>query len=177
MATATVGYRYGRLHIAFFDKEIPTIAVGRAIYFPVKAMCKELGIGVQAQVEKLRADSRIAPYLRDNIPVPTIKGLRATTCIRKQDVSKWLASIDPGRCQIGDKSRSDLERFQQLLFEAADRWLFGDDSDVVYDPGTKSDKPISGTLHLGDCPRCGLPLCLVMDSDGNHLVPDVEERD
>lgn len=176
MATAVAGYRYSRLRIAFFDKEIPTVAIGRAVYFPVKAMCRELGIGAQAQVEKMRADSRIAPHLRDDVPIPTIKGLRAATCIRKQEVPVWLATIDPGRCALGAKTRADIERFQAELFAAADRWLFGDESDVVYDVGVKSERPVSGTLHLGDCPRCGLPLCLVLDGDGQHLRPDGQEE-
>lgn len=70
--------------------------------------------------------------------------------------------------------RGNLQRFQAELFAAADRWLFGDNSDVVHDAATKSDKPIIGTLHLGDCPRCGLALCLVMAGDGGHLAPEGE---
>ena len=178
MISTEVGYRYSRLRIAFFAKEVPSVALGRAVYFPIKAMCSVLGIAAQAQVVKLRADSRIAPHLRDDIPIPTIKGLRVATCIRKQDVAMWLASIDPGKCQIGERTRTDLEAFQSALFAAADRWLFGDESDVVYDPGTKSDRPVYGRLHLGDCPRCGLPLCLVLDGVGpGHLAPDPDGED
>lgn len=172
MTTAVEAYRYSRLRIRYFDVDVPAVAVGRGVYFPMRALCKVVGITPQMQVNKLREDSRYKDALRE-LPIPTIKGMREATCIRKKDVARWLSEIEPSRCAI--TARGPLERFQGELFAAADRWLFGDNSDVVYDPGTKSDKPISGKLHLGDCPRCGLPLCLVMDGDGNHLVPDVED--
>lgn len=174
MPTATENYRYSRLRVARFDREIPAVAIGRAVYFPLRTLCEQMGLAPQKQIGRLRADSRFRGALRD-LPIPTIKGRRDTVCIRKQDVGGWLATVDPAHCALA-RTRKQIEEFQAELFAAADRWLFGDNSDVVYDPATKSDKPISGKLHLGDCPRCGLPLCLVMDSDGNHLVPDVEEE-
>ena len=174
MATATEAYRYSRLRVPILRADMPAVAAGRTVYFPLRAMCKLLGIAPQMQINKLRTDTRYTDALRD-LPIPTVKGIRNATCLRKRETARWLAEIDTARC--APHVRDSLQQFQDELFAAADRWLFGDDSDVVYDPGTKSDKPISGMLHLGDCPRCGLPLCLVMDSDGNHLVPDVEDRD
>lgn len=172
MTTAVEGYRYSRLRIRIFDTTAPAVATGRTVYFPLRALCKALGIAPQIQINKLRADARYQDALRE-LPVPTIKGMRNAMCLRKREVARWFSEIDTARCAPSVRGR--LQEFQEELFAAADRWLFGDNSDVVYDPGTKSDKPISGKLHLGDCPRCGLPLCLVMDGDGNHLVPDVED--
>jgi hypothetical protein len=169
MATATETYRYSRLRVRVFEVDVPAVAVGRTVYFPMRALCKILGIAAQMQVEKLRHDGRYAGALRE-LPIPTIKGLREATCIRKTEAARWLSEIDTARCAL--TARGPLARFQSELFAAADRWLFGDTSDVVYDPGAKSDKPITGTLRLGDCPRCGLPLCLVMDATGSHLVPE-----
>lgn len=171
MATATETYRYSRLKVRVFDVEVPTVAIGRVVYFPVRALCGALGLAPQKQMGKLRGDPRYHDALRD-LPVPTVKGQRPTLCLRKREAARWLSEIDAAHVKLS--VRGTLQQFQDELFAAADRWLFGDDSDVVYDPGTKSDKPVSGKLHLGDCPRCGLPLCLVMDADGNHLVPDVE---
>ena len=174
MATATETYRYSRLRIHYFDVDVPAVAVGRGIYFPLKALCQVLGIAPQAQAARLKSELRFKNALRE-LPIPTIKGRRDATCIRKQDVGEWLLSIESSHCALA--ARGPLERFRSELFAAADRWLFGDNSDVVYDPGAKTDKPITGVLHLGECPRCGLALCLVMDEDGSHLRPASGEDD
>ena len=171
MTTATQTYRYGRLRVALFDREVPTIATGRAVYFPVRGLCDSLGIAPQKQVERLRADTRIAPYLR-LLPIPTVKGMRDAVCVRKQDVTRWLTGLDPARCAIGERTRADLEHFQAELFAAADRFLWGDTSDVTYDKATKTTEPVIGVLSVGHCPRCGLALRLAYTDSGAHLEPD-----
>jgi hypothetical protein len=171
MSTATEAYRYSRLHIPVFDVDVPTVAIGRGVYFPLRAFCQMLGIAPQKQIDRMREDGRFHDGLR-TVPIPTIKGTREAVCLNKRHLSMWLSLVDTSRCALS--ARGPIEDFQRRLFDAADRWLFGDTSDVVYDAGAKSDKPVTGTLHLGDCPRCGLPLCLVMDVDGNHLAPDKE---
>jgi hypothetical protein len=175
MTTATEAYRYGRLRIALFNREVPTIPVGRAVYFPLRGLCEQLGIAPQKQIERLRADTRIAPYLR-MLPLPTIKDLRDAICVRKQDVSKWLAGLDPARCSIGERTRTDLERFQAELFAAADRFLWGDTGELAYDAATKTAAPVTGVLRVGHCPGCGMALCLTFDGDGAHLAPDEGEE-
>jgi hypothetical protein len=174
MSTATETYRYSRLHIAVFEVDVPAVAIGRAVYFPVRALCQVVGLAPQKQIERIRDDGR---FTADGgvrmIPIPTIKGPRDAICLNKRHISAWLTAIDTTRCALAAKGA--LEDFQARLFAAADRWLFGDNSDVVFDAATKSDKPITGRVSLGDCPRCGLALCLVMDGDGNHLVPEGEE--
>lgn len=172
MTTATETYRYGRLRIALFAVDVPAVAIGRAVYFPMRALCGALGITAQKQIERLREDSAYRDPFRI-VPIPTVKGPRDAVCINKRHVSRWLASIDAAR--VTPSVRGKLQQFQAELFAAADRWLFGDTSDVVYDPATKSDKPVLGVLHLGDCPRCGLALALVTDATGAHLAPDDEE--
>ena len=172
MATATEAYRYARLRVQLFDKDVPTVAVGRTVYFPIRALCNVLGITPQAQISKLRADARYAGAIRD-IPIPTVKGLREAACVRKREAARWLSEIDAARVVLS--VRGTLQQFQDELFAAADRWLFGDESDVVRDLGSKFDRPVRGTLHLGECPRCGLPLCLVLDGEGQHLRPDGAE--
>lgn len=173
MATVTEAYRYSRLRIRYFDVEVQCVAIGRAVYFPVKALTEALDIHTQTQVTKLRrlekADTRFNGCLRD-IPIPTVKGLRDATCIRKQQVGLWLITIDPART-----ARDKLVRFQEELFAAADRFLFGDTSDAVYDAGTKQREPIVGTLSVGHCPGCGMALRLEYTTSGAHLTADSDE--
>lgn len=178
MTTATEPYRYCRLRVgAGFGVDVPAVALGRAVYFPMRALCGVVGLAPQKQVERLREDGRFADALR-TLPVPTPKGLRDAVCInrgtpQKPYVAMWLGSVDTTRCAI--TAKGPVERFQAELFAAADRFLFGDLSDVVSDDVSRAARPIAGILHLGDCPRCGLGLCLIMDGTGNHLVPEGEE--
>jgi len=109
--------------VRYFDVDVPAVAVGRVVHFPMRALCQVLGIAPQMQVQRLRADSRFAGALQE-LPIPTVKGLRQAVCIKKQQVGPWLATIDPARCALA--ARGPIERFQRELFDAADRFLFGD---------------------------------------------------
>src|SRR5579864_4589818 len=103
MATGTETYRYSRLKIQHFDITVPAVAVGAAVYFPLRSLCDSIGIRAQMQTERIRRlaenDSRWLGALRE-LPVPTIKGLRDTNCINKRHVGRWLDSIDPAHCSI-----------------------------------------------------------------------------
>lgn len=169
MSTAMETYRYSRLRIRYFEKEIPAVAVGRAVYFPMRALCDALGMAPQTQITRLREDSRFAEAFR-TIPIPTVKGLRDAVCINKRQVGMWLGSIDPHRCPL--TALGPISQFQRELFDAADRFLFGNTSDSAYDPATKSDQPIGGTLKVGHCPGCGMLLVLDIDAGGMHLRED-----
>jgi hypothetical protein len=172
MATATETYRYARLHIVAFDIDVPVVIAGRTAYFPIKAFCEALGLaGPSMQIKRLREDTRFAGGALRELPIPTIKGLHDATCLRKQQLSKWLIILDTSRAQFKTDIRARLEEFQSAVFAAADRFLFGDTSDVVASD-ERAIKPVYGVLHLGDCPRCGLALCLTLDETGQHLVPD-----
>lgn len=170
MTTATESYRYARLRIRPFDVDVPTVNAGRAVYFPLRALCEVVGVASQMQIKRLKADSRFAGGALREIPIPTTKGMRNAICLRMQQVGVWLATIDPSHTTI--TTRGTLEAFQRALFAAAERFLFGDLSDAVVDAPERASKPIIGTLHVGDCPRCGLALCVTLDADGGHLLPD-----
>lgn len=86
MATA-VTYRYCKLRIRYLNVEVPAVMVGRIIYFPLRALCKIIGITPQTQIEKIQSDPRFVSAWQD-LPVPTIKGLRRSTCLRKL---KWAS--------------------------------------------------------------------------------------
>lgn len=170
MATATESYRYATLRVKQFEVDVSAVVVGRAIYFPLRALCEVIGIAPQMQIKRLKTDSRFEDGALRELPIPTAKGLRDAICIRKQQVGVWLSSIEPKKVAI--TARGPLEEFQRALFAAAERFLFGDTSDVVQSE-ERAVKPIYGVIHLGDCPRCGLALCLTVDETGQHLAPDV----
>jgi hypothetical protein len=88
-------------------------------------------------------------------------------------VGKWLDSIDPDLCSI--TAKGPLKRLQLELEAAADRFLFGEVSDSVYDSATMTAQPIIGTLSVGSCPRCGPALKMEFTENGAHLTPDVDE--
>jgi sarcosine oxidase delta subunit len=162
MTTATETYRYGKLHIRYFDVDVATVRVGNTVYFPMRALCQTMGIGHQSQFERLRGDDRFTDALR-TLPVPTPKGVHDAVCIHKRGCSVWLSSIDPSKCAI--TARGTIERFQEELFAAADRFLFGDTSPA---PGSL----VSGTLFLGACPNCGHRLVVDFTESGAHLRED-----
>lgn len=171
MGTATESYRYARLRVKQFEVDVSAVVVGRAVYFPLRALCEVIGVATQMQIKRLKEDSRFADGALRELPIPTTKGLRDAICLRKQQVGTWLSSIEPSKVAI--TARGPLEEFQRALFAAAERFLFGDMSDAVLDAPERASKPIYGVLHLGDCPRCGLALCLTLDETGQHLAPDV----
>src|SRR5258707_2857989 len=119
--------------------------------------------------------------IRD-IGVTGVQTCALPICPASQDVSKWLAGLDPARCAIGERTRADLERFQSELFAAADRFLWGNTSDVTYAEALPTSVPssgdiITGMLHVGGCPSCGMALCLVLDESGAHLSPEPEREE
>lgn len=165
-------YKYSRLRISLFDVEVQAVAAGRVVYFPLKHLCEVIGLASNMQLKRLQADGRFADALRE-LPIPTARGQRIPVCIKKVSVATWLASVDTTKCSLA--ARGPIERFQEELFAAADRWLFGDTSDVVRDSTRPFTFPISGTLRLGPCPRCGLHLCLEVDDGVGHLVAEAGE--
>lgn len=171
MATDTAqDYRYATLRIRHFDVQVPAVIVGRIAYFPTRTLCERMGLSYRSQRRRLIDDTRLTKHQRP-LPVPTVKGLRDMRCIRKEGVAIWFTLVEPSKCAAA-RTRAKLEEFQAELFAAADRFLFGDTSDVTYDEATKTAAPVSGLLHVGECPSCGARLCLTFDDGPAHLIPD-----
>lgn len=184
-----VRYKSAILTIPRFDVKVRTVSLGRKVYFPVKAVCIVLGLGWQTQKERLRADSRFDKALRD-VPVETSRGYRDTLCIQQDKVATWLGLVNPNNCKLA-RTRERLDDFQRELFAAADRFLWGDTGAPVGDSADDaSELPapvvtadgvvssiVSGVLHIGECPRCGLHLCLTLDATGAHLAPEPDDLD
>src|SRR5258708_4172474 len=136
----------------------------RVAYFPTRTLCERMGLSYRSQRRRLIDDARLVKHQRP-LSVPTVKGLRDMRCIRKEGVSIWFTLVEPSKCAVAE-TREKLDRFQAELFAAADRFLFGDTSDVTYAEALPTSAPssgdiISGVLHVGGCPGCGMALCLV----------------
>lgn len=167
-------YRSAVLAIPRFGVQVRAVSLERKVYFPVRAVCMVLGISHQPQKTRLKADSRFTGALRE-IPINTSQGYRDTLCIRKDRVAAWLALIDPSHCKLA-KTRERLQEFQAELFAAADRFLFGDAGAPPPD-GSEVHDLVSGVLHVGHCPGCGMALCLTLDGGVAHLTPEPEGSD
>lgn len=172
-------YRSAVLTIPRFEVQVRAVSLEHRVYFPVKAICLVLGINHQTQKTRLKADSRFSAGLRE-IPINTSQGYRDTLCIRKERIGAWLAMIEPSHCKLA-KTRERLEQFQAELFAAADRFLFGDASTAplvtTATPPAPPQSVVSGVLHVGTCPGCGMALCLTLDGGVAHLAPDPDESD
>ncbi|HUY79233.1 MAG TPA: phage antirepressor N-terminal domain-containing protein [Ktedonobacterales bacterium] len=170
-----VRYKSAVLTIPRFGVKVRAVSLGRRVYFPVKAVCIVLGLGWQTQKDRLRADSRFSAALRD-IPVETTRGYRDTLCINQDKVATWLGLINPNNCKL-TKTRERLEDFQRDLFAAADRFLWGDTGAAVAstDDAPVISQVVTGVLHVGACPGCGMRLCLTLDETGAHLTPEPDD--
>lgn len=173
MLTTRERYRYGRLMVRYFNVEVQAVVVGKVVYFPLRPLCYALGMARQMQVKKLKADARFKESFR-SLPVPTAKGVRETWCIEKRSVARWLTTIDPNQCPL--KAKGLIAQFQEELFAAADRFLFGDTGATIYDIDGLVGRPLGGTLYIGTCPKCGTHLCLELDETGIHLHPTGEDN-
>ena len=175
MATEVQTYRYYPVHLERWDLEITIIRAEDGIYFPVRPLCKAFGISSQTQLQRLRAEERYQSALRD-IPLPSATGAHLAACLRKPETAMWIGNINAARVKLA--ARGPLEEFQADLMSVADRLLFGDLSAVLRDgliSPQQLQRPTRGELYMG-CPRCGAPLCLVIDESGAHLriAPELE---
>lgn len=149
-----VGYKP---FVATLDKWQMTVPIIRTddgrVYFAIRALCRGLGVSVQAQLEALQADEYYAAALHP-FKIPTDGGMQETMCIRKRECAWWLAHISPKRVKADVRGR--LEEFQADLMAAADRLAFGDLSDVL--AGTsRALQPLPHGAFYFPCQRCGAP--------------------
>lgn len=164
-------YRSALLPIPYFHVAVRAVALNRAIYFPVRGVSVAVGVNHRTQRAQLQLDSRFTAALRI-LPVETSQGMRDALCIHKKMVGAWLTQIDPHHCKHAS-TRALLTRFQAELFAAADRFLFGK---VEMLDANVAQSLITGTLHVGPCPGCGMLLCLMLDGGVAHLTPEPEEE-
>jgi hypothetical protein len=160
MATGVEGLRYSRIRVQFFDVDVPVVASGRAVYFPVRQLTEALGMAPQMQIAKLKQDSRFDDALR-SLPIPTTRGIHEAVCLNKRHVGMWLSTIDPARCTL--KAHEALDRFQAELFAAADRWLFGASAPQPADARGVLSHSERQTVRFA-CPDCGSAYIITIEN-------------
>ncbi len=110
-------YQYGTVHLARWDALLPVaLELGSRIqWFPVRAMCRILGVREEQQVAHLK--DAYADALRE-VPMQLEIGWRSPLCIRRKEMALWVAGIDPRRCKL--EARGPLEEFRRDLLAAAE---------------------------------------------------------
>ena len=101
--------------------------------------------------------------------MPTAGGRKEMVCLRAKEAAWWVFSIAPRR--LPAHLRDNLTSMKQSLMDAADRLLFGDLSAVVRSGELPLGRPVRGELTFA-CPRCGSPLCFVVEGTDIHLRVD-----
>lgn len=166
MAGEIVGYKPFPVHLERFDMDVTIVRTDDArAYFPVRHVCRSLGVSVQSQLDVLQADERYADALRP-FRIPTEGGMQEMACIRQREAAWWIGHINPKK--VRPEMRTRIEEYQAALMAEADRLAFGDLSAVLRDGQIQPYQPIRGELFFG-CPRCGVPLCFVVADSGVHL--------
>jgi hypothetical protein len=89
--------------------------------------------------------------------------------LRSREAAWWLVSIAPRR--LPEHLRGRMQELRASLLAAADRLVFGDLSNVTRDLPLAISAPTRGELCFG-CPRCGAPLCFVVEGTDIHLRID-----
>lgn len=133
------------------------------MYVPIRPLCRELGIDSPTQLERIKANPKLACGLIE-VPLPTKRGERPTYALRRRECATWLADIDPDR--VKESVRGRVKAFQADVMAAADRLLFGDLSGVYASTVEhRHTRGATGSIR-GECPRCGAPLILVIGGEG-----------
>lgn len=146
------------------------------LYFPVKPSCGYLGIDFDSSLDAIKADSRLAPGLRQ-IKLPTTGGPQAQQCLRKLEYTWWLSVLDPRRFRPERRPRI-IER-QRILMEIAEDAILrrGELRTIRSELRQRAASTIeaqgSVEAHLR-CLKCGAPHIVVLDAAGWHLHLGVE---
>jgi hypothetical protein len=120
MAVVQAGiYTYGTVALPRWQTEVSVAkeARGTTQWFPVRAMCRVLGVDEEKQVAIVKDKY---PDALDEVPmrIATV-GWRTPLCIKRKEMALWVGGIDPKRCKLS--ARGPLEQFRRDLLDAADR--------------------------------------------------------
>src|SRR5215469_16193124 len=108
------------------------------------------------------APSRKSSYLR------LVADRKWFACAPKRQLGGYFPLLHSG---LPVHLRENLAVMKQSLMDAADRLLFGDLSAVVRSGELPIGRPLRGELTFA-CPRCGSPLCFVVEGTDIHLRVD-----
>ncbi|HEY7094909.1 MAG TPA: hypothetical protein VH393_17130 [Ktedonobacterales bacterium] len=165
------------------DVTLTLVRVESGVYVVIPPMCEELGVGPQAQVDKLKKDRRMVEHL-ERVPYDTkTRGVHLTWGLRRYKFGDWVRDIDPQflRSDLVGKV-DDLDKATTMF---TDQWTFGGLAHHL-DPApppslgsasvsrvsariSSNTQVIRGEIHF-NCTVCGAAQCLVLSPDGNHVV-------
>lgn len=93
------------------------------IFFPVRTMCRGVGIDSPTQTGIISDDSELAAESRDiKLPSGRGRGKHKTLCLTKIGVAKWLAGVDEKR--VAPRARGRLQEYKRDLWQLATRLVF-----------------------------------------------------
>lgn len=165
MATETApAYTYNMIRITRFGYEMPVAQrEGTTLqYFPIRHICKWLGVDSPSQVATLRADSTYDGALLDELPYKTeTRGWHPATWIRRDKFALWLLGIDARRCALG--SREKLQKWQDEVLKAADALLFGAAPPVPHGERGVASSIVRVETHM-NCLDCGAPHHVIVEN-------------
>lgn len=98
------------------DELAAALAREGAIYIALTGMCRALGLGAQAQFQRIQRTSTLAKGLRE-FDLKTRGGVQPTNCLRVDKVALWLAGIEPSRAK--PQFRTKIEAYQEELAPVA----------------------------------------------------------
>lgn len=98
------------------DDLAAAMTAGGAIYISLPGMCRALGLGTQAQFQRIQRTAALAKGLRV-IPLQTRGGVQSVNCLRVDRVALWLAGVEPSR--VKPAFRAKIEAYQDELAPVA----------------------------------------------------------
>ncbi len=172
MSNIVRGFKPRKSYIEAWSTEVLFMVdeANRAVYVPIRPICIYLGIDIGTQLDRIQKDEQYEGA-REEIKVPTAGGRQDMLCLRSKEAAWWVFSIAPRR--LPEHLRGKLQEMRDSLMAAADRLLFGDLSAVIQSGEFPVGRPLRGDLCFG-CPRCGAPLCFVVEGTNIHLRIDRE---
>ena len=141
------------------------------LYFPIKPSCGYLGIGYDSALDTIKADSRLAPGLRQ-IKLPTPGGPQVQQCLRKLEYTWWLSLLDPRRFK--EERRERIRERQRVLMDFAEDVILSQSKLEQLTRWRQSRQPAAAEVHSSveahfSCLKCGAPHVAVIDGSGWHL--------
>jgi hypothetical protein len=161
-AVKAAGYNLDKIRLPEWDTQLEVPRVNATHYFPIRAICRVLGVDPAAQLEVIKNDSRYRRHVR-GFHLPTSKGQRYILRLRRRETAGWIVGIDPKRIK-NDKVRGKVEKFQQAVMDEADKLIFGA-APRVAEP-TRIVRVEHSTDAYFPCPDCSAPLHYHEKPDG-----------
>ncbi len=152
MAVVQAGiYTYGTVALPRWQTELPVAQEtdNTTQWFPVRAMCRVLGVDEEKQVAIVK---EAYPDALDEVPMRLARvGWRTPLCIKRAEMALWVGGINPKKCKLS--ARGPLEEFRRDLLAAADRlfWRPAQSAPEGERAGVTFSARIEVQMHCQDC--------------------------